>query len=151
MALDSTFTISGGFLSNGIYERGEDVEHKDALGTAAGYTSSSDAYLLNQKNTVNLNMTEEKNIGIGYEYYLKGFPSDGSYDVQFIVYHPEIFNNGKSYTKSEGSLSIYVQNGYAIDHAVYWFSKEYEKVKGTWKIDIYYKNRLLLTKSFITN
>ena len=106
--------------------------------TASGGYNVTEGVKFTKKTT---NIPAEKEISFGIKYVVNGKPEGSKVKLKVIAIHPPI----KGRTKSSAMVDAKVGTWRAD---FYTFNENYELVEGEWIFQIYYKNNLLIEKSF---
>jgi len=137
--------IEGTITQFGVYKRTGIVKREYAKNTAAGLISSS--IIEFQEQTTSLSAELEK--GFGFDYILTTDSDIASAKIDFVGYHPPITNpRGQTYEIDRFSRVIHFDEGQYNNSIIHGFSQEWEMVPGTWKLEMWYEEDLLLTKTF---
>jgi hypothetical protein len=90
------------------------------------------------------NIPAEKGISFGIKYVVNGEPEGSKVKLKVVAIHPPIKGKIKSSAMVDAKIGTW-----RVDH--YTFNESYELVEGEWIFQIYYKENLLIEKSFMVS
>jgi hypothetical protein len=106
--------------------------------TASGYYNVTEGVEFTDKTT---NISAAMGISFGIKYVVNGEPEGSKVKLKLVVIHPPIKGKAKSSAMVDAKIGTWRADFYT-------FNENYELVEGEWIFQIFYKDDLLIDKSF---
>ena len=133
-------------LEYGIFEVLGDRIDEETATAAAGRVSAHESSRHLETTT---NLRAHRGVTFGYRYRVLGL-SDGEHEgFEMRAVHPPMTGpSGRPSTISQAPTYPYSENGVASSELFYSLSKDFEVLPGEWRLEILFRGRVILSKSF---
>ena len=130
----------------GIYKSVGALDTYASNGTAAKHSTFGTYVFVKKTEKVHL----AKGVSFGFVWSASGFPNENSISITHLLEHPPLRTpDGSTVTESKETYFYKPVNGKIKHTEGYSFSEEFELVEGQYKFTVFYKDKAIVTKTFI--
>ncbi len=130
----------------GLFEILGDQSDQETATAAAGRVSAHDSSR-HLETTTSLKAT--RGVTFGFRYRILGLPDGEHEGFEMRAVHPLMTGpSGRSTTISQAPTFPFSENGMATSELFYSLSKDFEVLPGEWHLEILFRGRVVLTKTF---